>query len=230
MATPITPSPSQVVSGTTNNSSSSSSSSSGVGTDTIAGNFETFLTLLTTQLKNQNPLDPLDTNQFTAQLVQFASVEQQLKSNDQLSTLVSLQKTAQATQALNFVGQTVAVDGDTAPLKDGSATWRLSAAKPATATINIMSSTGQTVYTTTRPLTAGDQEFSWDGKDASGLQWPDGNYKISISAKDAAGQAVAVPTEIQAVVDSADLTQTPPTLSIAGQDYTLDKLKRVVRN
>ena len=230
MATPITPSPSQVVSGTTSTSASSSSNSSGVNTNTIASNFETFLTLLTTQLKNQNPLDPLDTNQFTAQLVQFAQVEQQLKSNDQLSTLVSLQKTAQATQALNFVGQTVAVDGDIAPLTDRSATWRLSPAKPVTATINIMSSTGQTVYTTTRALSAGDQEFGWNGKDSSGLQWPDGNYRISITAKDAAGQAVAVPTEIQAVVDSADLTQTPPTLSIAGQGYTLDKLKRVVRN
>ena len=58
---------------------------------TLAQNFDTFLTLLTTQLKNQNPLEPLDTNQFTSQLVQFAQVEQQLKSNDQLATLVSLQ-------------------------------------------------------------------------------------------------------------------------------------------
>src|SRR6185503_554071 len=95
----------------------------GVDGKTIAGNFQTFLQLLTTQLKNQNPLDPLDTNQFTQQLVQFAQVEQQLKSNDQLATLVSLQKTAQSTQALEFVGQTVSVDGATAQLKDGSATW-----------------------------------------------------------------------------------------------------------
>ena len=219
---------SQVVSATTNSSSSSSST----GEDnTIAGNFQTFLQLLTTQLKNQNPLDPLDTNQFTQQLVQFAQVEQQLKSNDQLTTLVSLQKTAQNTQALNFVGQTVAVDGDTAPLKNGSATWRLSTSKPVVAKINIMSSTGQTVFATTQAIGAGQgQPFSWDGKDASGLQWPDANYRISITATDSNGQSVSVPTEIQAVVDSADLTQTPPTLSIAGQDYTLDKLKRVVRN
>jgi flagellar basal-body rod modification protein FlgD len=63
-----------------------------------------------------------------------------------------------------------------------------------------------------------------------GLQWPDGNYTISVTAQDATGQPVAVPTEIQARVDSADLTQTPPVLSIAGQNYTLDKLKRVIRN
>jgi len=187
--------------------------------------------LLTTQLKNQNPLDPLDTNQFTQQLVQFAQVEQQLKSNDQLSTLVSLQKTAQSTQALEFVGQTVAVDGASTALANGSATWLLSVPKPATATINIQSATGQTVYSGSYSLPTGTaQPFVWDGKDGSGLQWPDGNYTISITAQDANGQAVAVPTEIQAKVDSADLTQTPPVLSIAGQNYTLDKLKRVIRN
>jgi len=220
---------SNVVAGTNSNSSSSSSSA----TDgTIAGNFQTFLTLLTTQLKNQNPLDPLDTNQFTAQLVQFAQVEQQLKANDQLTTLVALQQTAQATQALDYVGQKVVVDGDTAPLKDGSATWWVSVDKPVTATVTITdTSTGQTVMTSTRSLNAGkNQALNWDGKDASDLQWADGNYKMTITAKDANGQSVAIPTEIQAVVDSADLTESPPVLSIAGKDYTIDKLKRVVRN
>jgi flagellar basal-body rod modification protein FlgD len=219
---------SQVTSQTTNNGSSSSST--GVDDGTIAGNFQTFLQLLTTQLQNQNPLDPLDTNQFTAQLVQFAQVEQQLKSNTQLTTLVSLQQTAQNTQALNFVGQTVAVDGDTAPLANGSANWLMSVTKPVNATINIINSTGQTVYTASGALNAGsNQPFSWDGKDSTGAQMPDGNYKITVTATDSTGQTVAVPTEIQAIVDSADLTQSPPTLSIAGQNYTLDKLKRVIR-
>src|SRR6188768_1945650 len=106
--------------------------STGTGTSSVSGaldnveiasNFTAFLQLLTTQLKNQNPLDPLDTNQFTQQLVQFAQVEQQLKSNDQLSTLVSLQKSNQQTQALGYVGTTVAVDGTTAQLKDKAARW-----------------------------------------------------------------------------------------------------------
>src|SRR5256714_7555880 len=94
----------------------------GVANKTIADNFQTFLTLLTTQLKNQNPLDPLDTNQFTQQLVQFAQVEQQLKGNEQLATLVSIEKSAQSTTALAFVGQNVAVDGLTAQLKNNPAT------------------------------------------------------------------------------------------------------------
>jgi len=234
MATPIvgpastTPNITSAV--TSSSTTSSSTTTSGLDGDTIAGNFQTFLTLLTTQLKNQNPLDPLDTNQFTAQLVQFAQVEQQLKSNTQLGTLVSLQQTAQNTAALEFVGQKVDVAGNTTALTNGQATWQLSVPKPATGTITIKSATGQQVYTGSYSMNAGNQPFTWDGKDSSGLQWPDGNYTISVTAQDASGQPVAIPTEIEAVVDSADLTQTPPVLSIAGQDYTLDKIKRVVRN
>src|SRR6187402_3586399 len=81
-------------------------SSAGTDKTTLADNFQTFLTLLTTQLKNQNPLDPLDTNQFTQQLVQFAQVEQQLKQNDQLSTIIGIEKAAQSSVALAYVGQT----------------------------------------------------------------------------------------------------------------------------
>src|SRR6187551_402108 len=74
---------------------------------TLAGNFQTFLTLLTTQLQNQNPMDPLDTNQFTQQLVQFAQVEQQLKQNDNLGKLINLETSSQAAIALGYVGLTV---------------------------------------------------------------------------------------------------------------------------
>jgi flagellar basal-body rod modification protein FlgD len=235
MATAIGPTAAtvpSVVSGTTTPSSTdstTSTTSTGLDGSTIAGNFQTFLTLLTTQLKNQDPLSPLDTNQFTSQLVQFAQVEQQLKANTQLTTLVSLQQTAQNTAALEFVGQDVDVTGNTAPLANGSATWQLTAPKPATATITISNSTGQQVFSGNYAVNAGTAPFNWDGKDASGLQWPDGNYTISVTAQDANGQPVAIPTQIEAVVDSADLSQTPPVLSVAGQNYTLDKIKRVIR-
>ena len=89
----------------------SSTVSTALDNTEIASNFTTFLQLLTTQPKNQNPLYPLDTNQFTQQLVQFAQVEQQMKSNEQLSSLVSLEKSAQASTALAYVGATVVVDG-----------------------------------------------------------------------------------------------------------------------
>src|SRR5712671_2333184 len=179
---------------TTASSSSSSSSSTGVDSAGIADNFQTFLTLLTTQLKNQNPLDPLDTNQFTQQLVQFAQVEQQLKQNEQLGTLISIEKTAQQTAALAFVGSNVAVDGQTAPLTNGQATWSFQVPKPSTATITIKNSTGQNVYSGTFSMNAGTQSFGWDGRGNNGTQWPDGSYTISIVGKDASGQSVAIPS------------------------------------
>jgi flagellar basal-body rod modification protein FlgD len=217
-----------VVSGTTPVSASTSSSSDTSTTTGIADNFQTFLTLLTTQLQNQNPLDPLDTNQFTQQLVQFAGVEQQLKSNDQLKSLVEMEKTAQATQAMVYVGQNVAVDGSTAKF-DTSATWNMVAPKNATATISIANSAGNVVYTGNFSLSQGNASFVWDGKGNDGTQYPAGNYTLSATAKDDNGQTVAISTEVQGVVDSVDLTQTPALLSISGGTYTVDKIKRVVR-
>jgi flagellar basal-body rod modification protein FlgD len=195
----------------------------------IASNFTTFLQLLTTQLKNQNPLDPLDTNQFTQQLVEFAQVEQQMKSNDQLSSLVSLEKSAQATTALAYVGATVVVDGSTAPLTNSTANWSLNVSKPSTATITIKDSTGQNVYTGTVAVNPGAQNFTWNGRGNDGRVWPDGAYTLTATAVDANQQSVAISTEVQAVVDSGDLTQDTPQLSINGQNYTLDKIKRIVR-
>src|SRR5437763_12271906 len=113
--------------------SSSASGTAGAvaGSTMLAGNFNTFLKLLTTQLQNQNPLSPLDTNQFTQQLVEFAGVEQQINMNTQLGTLIALQKSSQVTTALNFVGATVAVDGRTAQLANGRASWTVTTTKPA---------------------------------------------------------------------------------------------------
>ena len=226
----ITATPVSTAAAATNSSASAGASVSGaVDTTMIASNFTTFLTLLTTQLKNQDPLSPMDTNQFTQQLVQFAQVEQQMKQNDQLSTLVSLDKTAQSTTALAYVGSTVVVDGSTAALANSSASWTLNVSKPSTATVTITDSTGQTAYSGTFGVNPGNQGFTWDGRGNDGKLWPDGNYTLTATGIDANKQSVAVSTEVQATVDSVDLTQTPPLLSINGQNYTMDKIKRIVR-
>jgi len=220
--------PAPVVSAPGTTSAGSKTTTASPATTGIADNFQTFLTLLTTQLQNQNPLDPLDTNQFTAQLVQFAGVEQQLKSNDQLKSLIEIEKSAQATAALAYVGSTVAIDGSTAKF-DGSATWNLKADKATTATITITSATGQTAYSGTYNLNQGNASFVWDGKGNDGSQWPAGSYKLTATGKDASGNDVAIATETQGVVDSVDLTATPALLSIGGQTYTTDQIKRVMR-
>lgn len=114
------------------NSSTTSTGTTGstapTGSQTIAGNFNTFLQLLTTQLQNQDPLSPLDTTQFTQQLVEFASVEQQVNMNTNLQTLISMQQTSEATSALQLVGNTVTVNGNAAALSNATnspATWSI---------------------------------------------------------------------------------------------------------
>ncbi|MGC2778933.1 MAG: flagellar hook capping FlgD N-terminal domain-containing protein [Bradyrhizobium sp.] len=218
------------VSGTTpSNSSSGNNKGSNTGS-TIAGNFQTFLTLLTTQLQNQNPLDPLDTNQFTQQLVQFAGVEQQLKTNDQLASLLTMQQSVQATQALAFVGKTAVVAGDTTSLTSGKASWGLSIPKNCNLTVNIINKAGQTVFTGKYTAIAGDnQTYGWNGQGNDGTQWPDGQYKITTVATDATnGNPVAISTQVQGAVSSVDLTQQPPLLTIGGQTYTVNQIQRIV--
>ena len=231
MASTAATTASPVVSGTTplpaSSSSSSSSLSSTTGT-TLAGNFQTFLTLLTTQLQNQNPLDPLDTNQFTQQLVEFASVEQQLKTNDSLSTLVSLEQTAQATQALQFVGKTAVVKGNTAALTNSQASWQLNVPSDSTVKISIANSSGQTAFTGTYTVSAGNnQPFVWNGQGNDGTQWPDGQYTLTATATDSSGNSVGISTQLQGTVSSVDLTQSPPLLTINGQTYTVNQIQSI---
>jgi flagellar basal-body rod modification protein FlgD len=231
MTTPVTSAASPIVSGTTplppssSSSGSAAASANALASSQIAGNFQSFLTLLTTQLQNQNPLDPLDTNQFTQQLVEFAGVQQQLNTNDSLATLVSLQQTAQSTQALGFVGKTAIVSGNTGALTNSQAVWELSVPANSNVNISIASSTGQTVFSGDFSVTAGDnQPFVWNGKASDGTQLPNGKYTLTATAKDSSNNTVAVTTAVQGVVSSVDLTQTPPLLSIGGQTFTLNQI------
>jgi flagellar basal-body rod modification protein FlgD len=234
MTTTAANTPSPVVSGTTPLPAGSSSNPSAAATNAlasqqIAGNFQSFLQLLTTQLQNQNPLSPLDTNQFTQQLVEFAGVQQQLNTNDSLATLVSLQQTAQSTQALGFVGKTAVVTGSTAPLTNSSAAWQLSIPTASTLNVSIANSTGQTVFTGSYTASVGNnQPFTWNGQGNDGTQYPDGNYTLTATAKDSGGNTVAVTTAIEGTVNSVDLTQSPPLLSIGGQTYTVSQIKSIV--
>jgi flagellar basal-body rod modification protein FlgD len=223
---------SPVVSGTTTATSSSSSSSSASSTNAlasqqIAGNFQSFLQLLTTQLQNQNPLSPLDTNQFTQQLVEFAGVQEQLNTNDSLSTLVSLQQTAAATQALDFVGKTAIVSGSTAAMTNSSATWELNVPANANVNVTITNSSGQTVYSGVVPMNSGQQPFTWNGQSSDGTQWPDGQYTMTASYSNGSGSTVAIPTQIAGTISGVNLSQSPPLLIINGQSYTVSQVQTI---
>jgi flagellar basal-body rod modification protein FlgD len=194
----------------------------------LAGNFNEFLQLLTTQLKNQDPLSPLDPNQFTQELVQFSSVEQQIQTNQSLTTLISLQQNAQITSALGFLGHTVVVNGSKAQLTNGQAAWNYTVSSPATATINVSDSTGKLVYSTTQAVQPGQQTFTWNGQTTNGNLLTSGSYTISITAKDANGRSVSVATQTQGLVSGVDVSQNPPALTVNGQSYPLNQILQIV--
>lgn len=210
----------------------SASATAGTATKTdrqeIAGNFTQFLTLLTTQLKNQNPLDPMDTNQFTQQLVQYAGVEQQLKSNDRLDSILSNAKSSSAAAATGFIGQTVTADGKTADLKDGAASWTLTPARAAKqAVITITDAKGSVVATQTKTLAAGAQAYNWDGRSSTGFIAPNGKYAINVEAVDATGSRVLVDTQVSGKVDNVDISGTEAVLAIGSSRIPVSSVRSI---
>ncbi len=214
----------------TSATAASSASTAGLS---IGGDFDTFLQLLTTQLQNQDPLDPMDTDSFTQELVEFASVEQQVNMNTNMQTLISMQQTTEATSALQLVGSTVTMSGSSAALSNATsspATWSLTTSTPATANVTITSSAGTTAYTGTTALNAGTQSYTWSGVGNNGQTWPDGTYTISISATGANGQAVTVSTQTQGTVSGVNLSTNPPTLTVNGQSVQVSQVTSITNS
>ncbi len=208
----------------------STSSNSLIGQQQIAGNFQEFLQLLTTQLQHQDPLSPMDTNQFTQQLVQFAGVEQQLKTNSDLDQIVTLNQTSQATAALSFVGSTVTADGSTTQLKNGVAVWNVTSPSAATASVSILDQNGNTVWTGKQTLNTGAQSFSWNGSTSNGTVAPDGLYTIQITAQDASAQNVTVSTQYTGTVTGVDLSGSQPLLQVGSSYLTVSQVRSIQRN
>ncbi len=207
----------------------SGTSVTGTSRSSLVNNFDTFLQLLTTQLQNQNPLDPLDTNQFTQQLVQFAGVEQQLRQNENLESLVNLSKMQRNTDALNFVGATVTAEGNTTQLQDGLAVWYVTSPKPAQANITITNSEGSIVYSGVSAIETGTQPYQWNGKTSTGTLAPAGTYKITINAVDTAGQKVTTSTNFSGVVDNVDISGEQPVLMIGATLINIDQVRSIRR-
>ncbi len=163
------------------------------GQTMLASNFETFLALLTSQLKNQDPLSPVDSNQFTAQLTQMAGVEQQLLTNELLKSLVAAQGGGGLASAANYIGREATAAWSATKFKDGAATWSYEiASNAASARLEVLDGAGNVVWSGDAPdKTSGVHEFTWDGEATSGNDGQDGEvYSLRVVAKDAAGGAI----------------------------------------
>lgn len=170
----------------------------------LGGDLNRFLTLLVTQLQNQDPLDPLDTNEFTAQLVQFAGVEQQINQNAHLETLIEVGKASGVAAMVSLIGKQIEAAGTTLPLADGQARASYTLSEPAEETVfTLTDAGGATVMTRAGETAAGRHDFVWDGLDDDGRPLPDGAYTLEVAARRADGSAIAVDSRVIGTVTGA---------------------------
>jgi flagellar basal-body rod modification protein FlgD len=199
-------------------SNAAGSTNTSTASTALGQNYQTFLQLLTTQLQNQDPLDPTDSSQFTNQLVLFSQVEQQINTNTNLQTLITAQDTAASSSALSYLGMNVAAGGSAFTYSGGSVA--LGYTLPSTSaitTIDIFDSNNNEVYTTSGATASGANEFTWDGTETSGATAPDGIYTIQVSAADSSGNSLTVTTETPGQVTGVSNADGTTYLTVNGQ-------------
>jgi len=198
------------------------------GQQLIAENFDNFLTLLTTQLQNQDPLSPLDTTEFTNQLTNFAQVEQIINSNKKLDTLIGMQGATQLTTGVSYMGKLVEADGDKMLLQDGHGRvgYTLDSGSAST-TITILNELGTPVRFLSGSTAAGKHAFDWDGTDESGRQLADGAFKVLVSSYNGDGQQVRTSTTTFGKVTGVEIENGIATLVMGPLSVDLDDVHSV---
>lgn len=163
--------------------------------------YNTFLKMLTTQLQNQDPLEPMDTKDFTQQLVQYSSVEQAIRSNDKLEKILATQQSNATSAALGYLGKMVDAEGDQILLRDGTAGFQyIAETDPAKVSVQILDKLGRTVRTLDGQADKGLQNMTWDGRDANGNSVPEGYYAIKVTGYDASENPTALNTIVSGPV------------------------------
>ena len=188
VTTPTTTSTTDASSAAASSTAASAQSANTQALTSLGSNLNDFLKLLMTQLQNQDPTQPLDTSQFTSQLVQFASVEQQVNANTNLTTLIQLQQGGEMLQAGSLVGKQVDAQSSTLALSSGSATLQLQPATSEPVTVSISSSSGVTLETQQVQASPSGTSWTWNGTTNTGQSLPDGTYTVAVT--DANGTAV----------------------------------------
>lgn len=203
-------------------------SASSRGFSQLTENFDTFLTLLTTQLRNQDPLKPLDTEKFTEQLVQFASVEQSIQTNQHLEALIALQASSANETALAMVGRIGTVESDIAALTENGARWSYRLPQNAAAVfVRVVDAGGAPVAVLEGSGKAGAHDVNWSGAMNKGGRAPEGAYRLVVEAADAEGAPLDVQVFSRGRVNAVAFDKGAPEIEIAGRRYALDLVSRV---
>jgi flagellar basal-body rod modification protein FlgD len=216
----------------TNGTGTNTPAPTGTDADTASLNtqYNQFLTLLTKQLQNQDPLSPMDTAQFTNQLVQFSSVEQQINQNKNLNQLISLQSSTNTYAAASFIGNTVAVNSDQLSLTGGKAGFQYQIEHQGDkALLRIADAQGHVVAIQEANSAVGTYQVQWNGQDASGNQLPDGQYQVSVQYEDSAGTNYSAPITVYGTVDSADVSNGQVSLNVGAVNYPVDKITKIIK-
>lgn len=182
--------------------STQSSPSNSSALTSLTDNFSNFLGLLMTQLQNQDPSSPMDTNQFTSQLVQFASVEQQINTNTSLTKLIEATQSGTLMQAASLVGDTAQVTSDQLTLQEGKAQIVFTTPPTQPVTLAVTDASGKVLKSET--VASGASGWSWDGSTAKGTQAADGAYGITAKAADGTSVAFGVVGTVTGASTGAD--------------------------
>jgi flagellar basal-body rod modification protein FlgD len=173
----------------------------------LATNFDMFLTLLTEQMKNQDPLDPLDSTQFVNQLVDFSSVEQQIAQNQNLESLLLLQSAAAQSSSVSYIGRVASATTPDVAMENGTAEWTYFMPEDSkNTTLVVRDSEGRIINRVDGETSTGEHTFSWDGKDPAGAQMADGVYSLEILAIDNNNATIAPYIQSSGRVTGVDLS------------------------
>lgn len=192
----------------------------------LSNNLGDFLKLLTTQLKNQDPTQPMDTSQFTQQIATLSGVEQQINTNRNLEDIVSLFSSSQINGVVGYIGKRIEAQGNKATLENGGAIFIYDLETEAkTVDLSITDASGAVVFSGEGDIKAGRNEVFWDGKNSfSGATMPDGVYTIGLKAKDYTGKEIKATTTTTGRITAVDLQDGKPTLLMGDHRIPLDKV------
>lgn len=206
----------------------------GASMNALADNFDTFLTILTAQIQNQDPLEPMDSSKFTEQLVQFSGVEQQIKSNKQLEELLAATYSSAGAALSGYLGQQAEIATAGAQFTGDPISWKYALpADAAKATITVTDASGKVLFSKKVEgdgLKAGSHDFEWDGKLTGGATADEGEpYWINVVAEDANAKSLTPQHSLVTTITGVDLTYGEPALTTPAGIFAYADIKRLMR-